>query len=93
MSTSGHTILPFVIFNAAKTLNIEWTKGEVPRKRYGLSNTGWVDTYLFKRWLKDHFLEYVVEGRPLLLILDGHGSHCRPELMRKLCNSFLPPPT
>ena len=34
----------------------------------------------------------MVEGRPLLLILDGHGSHCRPELMRQLCNSFLPPP-
>ena len=49
MSTSGHTILPFLIFNAAKTLNIEWTKGEIPGKRYELSNTGWVDTYLFKR--------------------------------------------
>ena len=39
VSASGHTIPPFVIFDA-KTLNIEWTKGEVPGTRYGLSNTG-----------------------------------------------------
>ena len=61
VSASGHTIPPFVIFDA-KTLNIEWTKGEIPGTRYGLSNTGWVDTYLFKKWLKDHFLEHAVGG-------------------------------
>ena len=81
VSASGHTIPPFVIFDA-KTLNIEWTKGEIPGTRYGLSNTGWVDTYLFKKWLKDHFLEHAVGGRPLLLILDGHGSHYQPELIQ-----------
>ena len=81
VSASGHTIPPFVIFDA-KTLNIEWTKGEIPGTRYGLSNTGWVDTYLFKKWLKFHFLEHAVGGRPSLLILDGHGSHYQPELIQ-----------
>lgn len=80
VSASGHAIPPFVIFDA-KMLNIEWTKGEIPGTRYGLSSTGWVDTHLFKKWLTDHFLEHAVGGRPLLLVLDGHGSHYQPELI------------
>ena len=56
--------------------------GEVPGTRYGLSDTGWVDTYLFKKWLKDHLLEHAVASRPLPLILDGHGSHYQPELIK-----------
>ena len=40
-STTGHAIPPFVIFD-------DWTKGQVPETRYGLSSTGWVDTELFK---------------------------------------------
>ena len=44
VSASGHAIPPFVIFDA-KRLNMDWTNGEVPGTRYGLSSTGWVDTY------------------------------------------------
>lgn len=80
VSAAGQVIPPFVIFDA-KMLNHDWTIGEVPGTRYGLSDTGWVDTYLFKRWLKDHLLEHAVASRPLLLILDGHGSHYQPELI------------
>ena len=48
---------------------------------YGLSTTGWVDTHLFKKWLTNHLLKNAVAERPLLLILDGHGSHYQPELI------------
>ena len=39
VSATGHTLPPFVIFDA-KSLNMEWTRGEVAGTRYGLSSTG-----------------------------------------------------
>lgn len=62
VSASGHAIPPFVIFDA-KSLNKEWTTGEVPGSTYGMSSKGWVDTELFRGWLTDHFFG-------LLLALD-----------------------
>ena len=47
---------------------MDWTNGEVPGTRYGLSSMGWVDTYLFKKWPVEHFLMNAVGGRPLILI-------------------------
>jgi len=52
VSAAGQVIPPFVIFDA-KMLNHDWTVGEVPGTRYGLSDTGWVDTYLFKSGSKN----------------------------------------
>ena len=43
---------PFIIFNA-KSLNIDWTRDEVP----GISDNGWIDTILFKEWFFPHFLD------------------------------------
>lgn len=81
VSASGHTIPPFVIFDA-KSLNYEWTNGEVPGTMYGLSKKGWVDTELFRSWMTDHFLKHAVGSRPLLVLLDGHSSHYQPELIQ-----------
>ena len=47
VSASGHAIPPFVIFDS-KSLNKEWTKGEVNGTTYGMSNKGWVDSELFR---------------------------------------------
>jgi len=55
---------------------------EVAGMRYELSNSGWVNTELFKEWFLQHFLKYVVGGRPLFLILDGHSTHYQPELIK-----------
>jgi len=63
-------------------LKYQWTIGEVVGTRYGLSSNEWMDTILFKTWLKDHLLKYVVGSRPLLLILDGHSIHYQPELIK-----------
>ena len=81
VSASGQTIPPFVIFDA-KGLNKEWTKGEVSGTTYGMSSKGWVDSELFRGWLTDHFLQFAVAARPLLLVLDGHSSHYQPELIQ-----------
>ena len=81
INAAGQAIPPFVIFDA-KSLNMEWTKGEVVGTMYGLSSRGWVDMELFKGWCSDHFFNYAVPACPLLLLLDGHGSHYNPEAIR-----------
>ena len=74
VNAGGSHMPPFVIFDA-KNLNHAWTTGEVPGTTYGTSQKGWVDTELFKGWLTNHFLQFAVSARPLLLLLDGHSSH------------------
>ena len=55
----------------------------MPGTFYGLSNKGWVDMELFRVWLSDHFLEYAVGVRPLLVLLYSHSSHYhQPDLIR-----------
>ena len=39
VNATGQTIPPFVIFDA-KMLNVDWTKGEVPGTRHGMSVSG-----------------------------------------------------
>ena len=73
----GQAIPPYVIYDA-KTLNPGWMQGGVPGTAYTRSPNGWIDTELFHLWIKDHFLQYAVSRRPLLLILDGHSTHYQP---------------
>jgi len=81
VSAPGHTIPPYVIFDA-KGLNYEWIQGEVPDTRYGLSATGWMDTELLKGWLVQHQLKHAVAGRPHLLVMDGHSTHYQPKTIK-----------
>ena len=50
-------------------LNMEWTKGEVPRITYGLSDSDWRDMELSKEWMMQHFLRHVGSNRLILLLL------------------------
>ena len=77
----GQALPPFVIFDA-KNLNLEWAEGEVPGTTYGLSDSGWMEMELFKRWLMKHFLPNVGAVRPILLLLDGHSSHYNLEAVK-----------
>ena len=81
VSATGQVLPPFVIFDA-KSMNMEWAKGEVPGTMYGLSDNGWVNMQLFKLWFSEHFLKHAVGDRPLLLLLDGHSSHYNPDTIR-----------
>ena len=72
MNAAGEALPPMVIFDTnLKKLNHAWTH-EIPGKKYGLSDKGWINADLFEGWLVDLFLEYAVSARPLLLLLDGH---------------------
>ncbi len=42
-------LTPYVLFDR-KTLNQQFTVGEVPGTVYGLSSTGWMDMELFREW-------------------------------------------
>ena len=96
-SAAGYAIPPFVIFDR-KTLNPQYTRGEVPGTLYGLSQSGWIDKTLFSEWFFNHFLVYAPPIRPLLLLMDGHSSHYCPEVIRaaaaeKVILFVLPPNT
>ena len=79
VSAAAHAIPPFVIFDS-KTLNHEWTEGEVSATTYSLSDKGWVDSELFHGWLIDQFAKYTVCY--VLLLLYGHSSHYKPDMIR-----------
>lgn len=81
-SAVGNPIPPMVIFDR-KNLNQELTIGEIPGTMYGLNpGSGWIDQELFRDWFERHFLQYAPAARPLLLLLDGHSTHYRPEVVR-----------
>ena len=80
-NAAGQILPPLIIF-AAKQLNPLWTRSEVPGSRYGVSDKGWVDQELFHIWQKEHFLSNAVAQRPLLLLLDGHSSHFKPQCIQ-----------
>jgi len=47
-----------------------------------MSLNGWMDQELFAKWFSNHFLYYAISARPLLLMLDGHSSHCTLDLVK-----------
>ena len=49
-NATGHTIPPLIIF-AAKQLNPNWMKDELPGTSYAVSDNGWIDQDLFHFWL------------------------------------------
>lgn len=80
-SATGQIISPFIIF-ATKQHNPLWMEDEIIGTRYAVSDRGWIDQDLFNHWLQQHFLSNSVSHRPILLLLDGHSSHFKPETIR-----------
>lgn len=81
-SAAGYALPPFVIYDR-RTLNPEYSVGEVPGSLYGLSPNGWIDKELFCDWFFNHFLLYAPQVRPLLLLMDGHSTHYCPEVIKE----------
>lgn len=76
-NAAGYAVPPFVIFDRL-TWNPKLAEGEVAGSYYGLSKNGWINSELFDAWFLNHFLKYVPQTRPLLLLLDGHSTHYSP---------------
>ena len=56
-NAAGYCIPPMVVFDC-KTLNPELAIAKVPGTFYGLSDSGWMDSELFERCFKNHFLPH-----------------------------------
>jgi hypothetical protein len=56
----------------------ELLEGATPGASGTVSETGWSNSTVFRKYLKEHFMKYV-QGRdpsePLILLYDGHKSH------------------
>ena len=81
-NAAGYTLPPMVIFKGEK-FNHQWSVGEVPGTLYGMSESGWIDQELFFLWLDKLFIPQIPAHRPVLLMLDGHGSHFTPDALKK----------
>ena len=69
----------------------------MPRTLYGLLQNGWINSQQFYGWFQ-HFLEYVQQKCPLLLLLDKQSTHYCPEKIKLAAESnkvllALPPHT
>jgi hypothetical protein len=54
-------------------------------QRLAVSDNGWIDNDHCQKWLEEGFISQVTprnhSGKPILLICDGHGSHCTYKLL------------
>ncbi|KAF5378694.1 hypothetical protein D9757_010747 [Collybiopsis confluens] len=78
--TNGTVLPPSVIFRG-KRQDLEWGRVNPSQARFvSVSENGWTDAELGFLWLSKDFgpltTKRNLSGRPRLLILDGHNSHC-----------------
>ncbi|XP_060553673.1 uncharacterized protein LOC132714771 [Ruditapes philippinarum] len=80
----GNAIPPYFIFKGKRYYE-DLLEGASPGSRGVVSDSGWSNSTIFKRYLEEHFLPLIGGGGtkddPILLILDGHASHVPPSLI------------
>ncbi len=79
-SAAGVALPPMIIYPKAFPGGAYTFKGPDDAV-YAKSESGWVDSDLFLAWMKKIFLVHAVSQRPVILIVDGHGSHVNLELI------------
>ena len=75
-SASGMAVPPYFVF-AGKRMVPDLMKGASPSAGSSMSDSGWSNSEIFRRYLSDHFLKFAParDGQYILLLLDGHKSH------------------
>lgn len=77
-SAIGTALPPFFIFKG-KRLMAELLEGSLPGTQATVSDSGWSNSLIFKKYLQEHFLKYAHRGEnaedPILIMYDGHASH------------------
>jgi hypothetical protein len=70
-------IPPYFVF-MGKRMRSELLEGATPGASGTVSETGWSNSTVFRKYLEEHFMKYI-QGRdplePLILLYDGHTSH------------------
>ena len=77
VSASGHVLPPMMIFPHKQTPPANFHEGAVAQTLFANSTNGWINTNLFLQW----FLVNIPPTRPVLLNMDGHGTHMSIELI------------
>lgn len=97
----GSTLPPCAIFKG-KRLQSNWIKENPGQFSIACSENGWTDNELGLLWLVKDFIPKAnalkEPGRPILLILDGHNSHCSFKFLKAAADNgieiiCLPPHT
>ena len=80
VSGIGELLPPYVVY-AGKNLMANSTNNGPFGTRYCVTENGWMNTITFIDWLRNHFIPYLPDDRPpVLLVLDGHSLHVAYEV-------------
>ena len=71
---NGVVVPPAVLFPGVN-FNCEYTIGFPTNFFVGFTKNGWMETSQFYAWLSNHFVKKIPPLRPIVLLVDGHGSH------------------
>ena len=80
VSASGQVLSPFMIYPRKRPVPEKLREGAYPNTVFHVSDNGWMMNELFFEWFK-LFVMMVPPVRPVLLVLDGHGSHITIEVI------------
>lgn len=74
VSASGQVIPSLMVYSRKRPVPDKLREGAHPNTVLHVSDNGWITKELFFEWFK-MFTQVNPPARPVLLVLDGHGSH------------------
>ena len=73
-------ISPMMIYPRKQLPPANFHEGAIAHTLFVNSSNGWINSDLFLQWF-GFFLQHIPPTRPVLLIMDGHGSHMSIDLI------------
>lgn len=73
-------IAPMMIYPRKQLPPANFREGAIAHTLFVNSSNGWINSDLFLQWF-GFFLQHIPPTRPVLLIMDGHGSHMSIDLI------------
>ena len=85
-STLQGQFFPLIIFKG-KSVWSTWTSDDaLPDTSYAATERGWMTADVFYNWFKGQFILSVGQERPVLLLVDGRGSHLSLQVVQLAMN-------
>lgn len=86
-NAGGEYLPPYVIYKG-KYLYDTWMMGGPAGTTYNITETGWMDDYVFENWVTQTFLPFVKNReKPIIVFFDGNGSHITYQTASKARNA------
>lgn len=78
MNTTGGYLPPLIVLSTSQNVPLSYLDGAPLNSQHAWQKSGWIQTDIFTRWFW-YFIGIVkpTEEPPVILILDGHGTHTR----------------